>query len=426
MGLKLNMAKCKVATRHPGLYSAFSGSRMQHGPEGLKLLGAYIGASEAREEEWVLSKVPKVTNFLGKLKDLPRQCALPLLRICGSPRWNYIVRTHEPGVTKKANLQVDAAITACSEALIGGMGAMGTTPFINKLFTADFLGTIPFEDKAEDMQAIAVNALQGQPPGTPAREQRHAYRAAAMDKAPSATHLVCMRQIQNTHSTKWMNAWPNRPEYYMRDPEWETAARLRYMVAPTSEPEIQCVCGAALKNEEFCVHTMDCKKVRGKHKPLATRGSRKLSAYLLIQYGFSPDLVEPRFDNGRGPDICFLLGRKLVLVDVTVVNPLAPSYVDREAAEPSFTVRQAERLKRRTHEEMAGAREMDFFPLAFTTYGVPGPETLQFLNLVARKATGEKNGCLSHFIMAIGVAIQKGNAQIAHTAVQNWYRRGVR
>ena len=118
--------------------------------------------------------------------------------------------------------------------------------------------------------------------------------------------------------------------------------------------------------------------------------------------------------------------RKLVLVDVKMVNPLAPSYVDKEAAEPSFTVRQAEHLKRRTHEEMAGAREMDFFPLAFTTYGVPGPETLQFLNLVARKATGEKNGCLRHFIMAIGVAIQKGNAQIAHAAVQNWYRRGVR
>ena len=99
------------------------------------------------------------------------------------------------------------------------MGAIGTTPFANKLFTADFLGTIPFEDKAEDMQAKAVKALQGRSPGTPAREQRRAYGAAAMDKAPSATHLVCMRQIQNTHSTKWMNAWPNRPEYYMRDPE---------------------------------------------------------------------------------------------------------------------------------------------------------------------------------------------------------------
>ena len=182
---------------------------MQHGPGGLKLLGAYIGASEAQEEEWVLSKVPKVTNFLGKLKDLPRQCALPLLRLCGSPRWNYIVRKHEPGVTKKANLQMDAVITACSEAFIGGMGAMGTTPFVNKLFTADFLGTIPFEDKAEDMQAKAVKALQGQPPCTLAREERRSYGAAALDKAPSATHLVCMRQIQNIHSTKWMNAWPS-------------------------------------------------------------------------------------------------------------------------------------------------------------------------------------------------------------------------
>ena len=87
LGLKLNTAKCMVATRHPDLYSAFSGSRMQHAPGGFKLLGAYIGATGAVEEGWVLSKVPKVTNFLGKLKDLPRQCALPLLRLCGSARW---------------------------------------------------------------------------------------------------------------------------------------------------------------------------------------------------------------------------------------------------------------------------------------------------------------------------------------------------
>ena len=115
------------------------------------------------------------------------------------------------------------------------------------------------------------------------------------------------------------------------------------------------------------------------------KGVKETFRNLLIQYGFTPDLVESRFDNGRGPDIYFLPGKRLVLVDVTVVNPLAHSYVDKEAAEPSFTVMQAERLKRRTHEEMAGARGIGFFPLAFTTYGVPGPETLQFLNLVARK-----------------------------------------
>ena len=123
-----------------------------------------------------------------------------------------IVRTHEPPVTKKANKQIDCAIKACSEALLGGMGPLGKSPFSNPLFTADFLGTIPFEHKGEDMQGKAKNALQGLTQGTPAKELRRSFCEAAIQKAPSATHLVCMRQIQNIHSTKWMNAWPNRPE----------------------------------------------------------------------------------------------------------------------------------------------------------------------------------------------------------------------
>ena len=426
LGLRLNTAKCKVATRREDLFSEFSGSRMVHSPGGVKLLGAFIGVSEAREEEWVLSKAPKVISFLGKLKDISRQCALPLLRLCGSPRWNYIVRTHDPPVTKVANTQVDKAVLACAEALLGGMGSLGKTPFSNNLFTADFLGTIPFAHKAEDMQAKAKNALQGRPQGMSAKEQRRNLCEAALGKAPTATQLVCMRQTQNIHSTKWMNAWPNRPEYYMRDPQWETAARLRYLVAPTSEPELQCVCGATLRNEEFCVHALDCKKVKGKTQASRHKEVKETFRNLLVQYGFKPDLHEPRFDNGRGPDICFQLGRKTALVDVTVVNPLAPSYVEKEAAEPSHTLRMAEANKRRSHDEMATARGMEFYPLAFTTYGIPGPETLNFLTKVARAHSSDKNGCMSHLLMAIGVAIQKGNAQIVQAAVQDWYRRGVR
>ena len=119
LGLRLNTAKCKVATRHKDLFSRFSGSRMVHSPGRVKLLRAFIGVSKAREEEWVLSKAPKVISFLEKLKDISRQCALSLLRLCGSPRWNYVVRTHEAPVTKVANTQVNKAVLACAEALCG-------------------------------------------------------------------------------------------------------------------------------------------------------------------------------------------------------------------------------------------------------------------------------------------------------------------
>ena len=87
----------------------------------------------------------------------------------------------------------------------------------------------------------------------------------------------------------------------MRDPQWETTARLRYLVAPTSEPELQCVCGATLRNEEFCVHALDC-KVKGKTQASRHKEVKEAFRNLLVHYGFKPDLCEPRFDNGRGAE----------------------------------------------------------------------------------------------------------------------------
>ena len=77
----------------------------------------------------------------------------------------------------------------------------------------------------------------------------------------------------------------------MRDSEWETAARLRYLVSPTSEPELQCVCGATLRNEDFCVHALDCKKVRGKTQASRHKVVKETFRNLLINYGLNLDHV---------------------------------------------------------------------------------------------------------------------------------------
>ena len=152
----------------------------------------------------------------------------------------------------------------------------------------------------------------------------------------------------------------------MRDPQWETAARLRYLDDPNSEPDLQCVCGATLRNEEFCVHALDCKKVKGKTQASRHNEVKESFTDLLAHYGW------------------------IVLVNVRVVNPLTPSYVDREAAERSHTLSMDEANKRNTHDKMALVRGMELDPLAFTTYEIPGPETLNFLNKVARAHASDK------------------------------------
>ena len=143
------------------------------------------------------------------------------------------------------------------------------------------------------------------------------------------------------------------------------------------------------------------------------------------RYGFCPDLHEPQFSDGKGPDVCFAMRSKLCIVDVTICNPLAPSYVEAERKTPGKTLESVETKKGKVHGDMATSRNVIFFPLAFTVFGVAGKETMLFLKRLARP-THDRYGFVRHMVMAIGIAIQKGNSAILTSAVQHWRAAGIR
>ena len=68
---------------------------------------------------------------------------------------------------------------------------------------------------------------------------------------------------------------------------------------------------------------------------------------------------------------------------------------------------------------------MAFYPLAFTTFGLPSRRTLSLLNKCAAQ-TGNADGFMRHMLSAVSVAIQRGNAQIINAAMARWWEFGVR
>ena len=112
-------------------------------------------------------------------------------------------------------------------------------------------------------------------------------------------------------------------------------------------------------------------------------------------------------------------------MDVTVVNPLVPSYVKAEWVAPGNTLERVESLKVKAHSDMATKRGMHFYPLAFTVFGVAGKRTVLLLKEIARY-TYDRKGFLRHALQAINVAVQKGNAAILSSAVKEWRKAGVR
>jgi hypothetical protein len=120
-----------------------------------------------------------------------------------------------------------------------------------------------------------------------------------------------------------------------------------------------------------------------------------------------------------------MLGTSLVLVDVTIVNPLADTYVVAEATTPGNTLRLAEAAKDKRHVTSAEARNMLFYPLALTTFGTLGPRSLALLRKCSQ-LTADPRGFMRHMCMALSVAVQIGNARILTAAVARWWESGVR
>ena len=134
--------------------------------------------------------------------------------------------------------------------------------------------------------------------------------------------------------------------------------KIRYLLPPSNQDNPSCVCGKTPGRQNFVVHALSCNKIHG--FTWASRHALLKVAFkkVLRQYGFRPDEREPRFD-GEGPDVCFMLSDGPVLVDVTVVCPLAISYVETEAATHGSTLAAAEAEKIRLYSRLAADRGMN-------------------------------------------------------------------
>ena len=112
------------------------------------------------------------------------------------------------------------------------------------------------------------------------------------------------------------------------------------------------------------------------------------------------------------------MGPMTSLIDVTVVDPLAPSYFEKvgKGLTPGTTAKHAEQLKRNKYDAIARAQHCTFFPFAVETLGTFGEGAAKFLSLLAThhkehvKDGLTENQFLSHAISSIAVAVQRRNA----------------
>ena len=430
LGLAINVKKSKVATHHDAQFKAFMKSGLVHTPGGQKLLGAFVASNDDQETAYLKPKIDRMAFFFNGLTQVDRQCSYTLFRYCGLPRWTHLTRTHTPDTSSSANELVDDLARQCLTTLMGGDLTQRDLLFANPLFSSDLLASVSFAKLAPLAYEACLNGVNGIP-DTPSQHdlvkdfmntERSTWLATKEITDPRAAVHSNMLTLKG--SRLWMECRPNRGEYFMRYAIWEICFRIRYLIPPTNDRFIECVCGLQCRASDFVVHALSCNKVSGYTWASRHAHVKRTFKAVLSQYGFRPDAKEPRF-KGSGPDVCFMLGLDLALIDVVVCNPLADSYVIAEAESPGTTLERAEIRKNHEHFERADKRDMVFYPLALTIFGQLGVKSRSMLKKCARY-TADPSGFMAHMTTALAVAVQIGNAQMVLAATHTWWENGVR
>lgn len=137
-------------------------------------------------------------------------------------------------------------------------------------------------------------------------------------------------------------------------------------------------------------------------------------------------VVEPSglfVDSNQRPDLLVIVNHVMYLVDVTVVNPEAPSHVNHSETALG-AAKEAEKAKERKYREllMYGDKEgkrssYKFVPFVVETHGGLGDKAVKFLSALSVFAKENTFAISHHDLMqglrhSIAAALQRGNALI--------------
>ena len=131
----------------------------------------------------------------------------------------------------------------------------------------------------------------------------------------------------------------------------------------------------------------------------------------------TPSILEPvgltRSDGKRADGVTLMpwSGGACLAWDATVVDALAPSYVQSSTSTPGSAAAGAEQRKNTKYAELV-ERGYDFQAFAFEAQGRAGPETEQFLHKLGKqlKRTLFDPKAYCYLRQRVSVALQMGNA----------------
>ena len=173
----------------------------------------------------------------------------------------------------------------------------------------------------------------------------------------------------------------------------------------------KCVCGTAVG--KLGHHGLACKRSAGRHlrhNLLNDTILRALQSANIAAVREPPGLARTDAKRPDGATLVPWSRGRCLLWDATCPDTLAPSYIERSAAEPGAAAALAETRKSAKYAALSIAHE--FVPVAIETLGTWGSAALSFVNELGRRisvVTGDQRAT-SFLKQRLAMAVQRGNA----------------
>ena len=230
---------------------------------------------------------------------------------------------------------------------------------------------------------------------------------------------------------RWLTVVPSQPEFELRNPHFETAAKIRLGIKPADTlltfPNRCPLCHRPTHIDDV-LHCLSC--IAFRRNSITFRHDLVVSA--INSYAHRSCItteVEPRrlsIDSRKKPDLKLFIDNTVTLADITVRHPTAVSHLSTSASAPLATLKAAEREKTRKYCQMAKENNAKFIPFAVETYGAIGDGARELIRLIANAAYNSsavysaktiEQGLLS----AVAIAVQRGNAIVINEAMRTYH-----
>jgi len=369
LGIEPNYAKCRFFTAGDRARRAIVDGTVACATGAEKILGSFFSPNESAADDEKRAVTERITSsvFWKRLREMEMRCHVryQLLRVCGLPRMQFAMRTHEYAIVCDAahwtDRQVEEILCAMLRKRKLSERAMRQARLPIKKGGLGLRSQLALATFAHECTLLSKGAQKER------TAQLDAQVLSSLLSAASAPETNALLAASATGASKPLSD----VECALSDEAWRLYVQVR-LNTRVSDDGMKCCCGQDATNAHVfsCTHLAKAKIAR--HDAVVRSVARCLKQFGLDSSVEPSSAVE---GNKSRPDLMCAT----YVTDLTIANPLG----DAVRYEPLMAAHRAEDVKNRKWADWAEARGLAFSPLVFEATGGHTQATKRWLNAAA-------------------------------------------